>query len=199
MISPYEVSRQILPHILNRRGLTGLGVEVGVCEGYFSECILKTWAGEQLYCVDAWADLPGYEEQYDHEANYQKTLERLSPYEGKYTIVRKASKEASQDFEDQSLDFVYLDADHTYLGCLTDLESWYDKIRVGGLFAGDDYGAWAITAVDFGHGQHAFGVKKAVDEFACRIQKNISIDWTGQWLIPFEGQEWWARNWWFIK
>lgn len=198
MITPYEVSRQILPHYLNLKGLHGKGAEVGVAEGYFSECILKTWDG-YLYCIDAWADLPGYAEEYPQEENYRSCLARLAPYEGKYEIVRKTSLEAASSFEDESLDFVYLDADHTYQGVLADLEAWYPKVVKGGIFCGDDYGAWPLTAVDFGKGQHTFGVKKAVDEFFWRLNRNVSIDWMGQWCIPYEGNEFWARNWRVIK
>lgn len=197
--SPYEVTRQILPHYLNAKGLTGKGVEVGVAEGLFSECILKTWHGF-LYCVDAWADLPGYEESYPQDANYQSATERLAPYWEHCELLRMTSLQAARAFEDESLDFVYLDADHTYSGVLADLEAWYPKLVKGGLFCGDDYGAWPITAVEFKPGvQHLFGVKKAVDEFASRMGRNVSIDWIGQWSIPWEGNSYWARNWYWLK
>jgi hypothetical protein len=45
---PYIHSRRELPWILNRRGLTGEGAEIGVKEGAFSEIILDNWEGETL-------------------------------------------------------------------------------------------------------------------------------------------------------
>lgn len=37
------------------------------------------------------------------------------------------------------IDFLYVDADHSYEGCLSDLESWWPHVKIGGLIAGDDY------------------------------------------------------------
>lgn len=197
-ISPYELSRQVLPHVLNARGLTGSGVEVGVCKGEFSECILNTWKGH-LYLVDPWTDMSDYTEQYDHDSNLAETIERLKSFKN-YEIVRKTSLQAADDFADESLDFVYLDANHTYDAVLEDLNAWYPKIKIGGLFAGDDYGPVPEQHVDFGKGRHVFGVKRAVDEFCFRVGKNPSIDWLAQWWVTDkDGQSWPARNWWFIK
>ena len=62
-------------------------------------------------------------------------------------------------FDNNSLDFVYLDARHHYEGIKEDIESWFPKVKAGGLFCGHDY-------LDKIIGETNFGVKKAVDEFA---------------------------------
>jgi hypothetical protein len=49
------IDRDELPEVLNRRGLLGTGVEVGVRKGEFSERILSSWSGERLISVDAWS------------------------------------------------------------------------------------------------------------------------------------------------
>jgi len=198
-LSLYEVSRQVLPHVLNERGLTGQGVEVGVCEGHFSECILANWPGI-LYLVDPWSALKDYQEHYDHEETYRACMKRLRPYIPRFKILRTTSLEAAQAFGEGSLDFVYLDARHDYRGVSEDLEAWYPKLKVGGLFAGDDYGPNPETLVDFGHGRVSFGVKRAVDEFALAHAKNVSIDWLAQWSVKdADGSEQMARNWWMIR
>lgn len=193
-IGPFETPRSILPHVLVERGLTRNGVEVGVCEGIFSEHILHSWPGV-LWLVDPWEALPEYPEAYPHDENYLATLERLKEYEDRYRILRMTSLEAANTFDDGSMDFVYIDANHTYEGVKADLEAWYPKIKPGGLFAGDDYGPLPETPVDFGHGRTVFGVKRAVDEFALKVGRNVSIDWLAQWWIG----DVMARNWWFIK
>lgn len=91
-------------------------------------------------------------------------------------------------------------ARHDYRGVSADLEAWYPKLKVGGLFAGDDYGPNPETLVDFGHGRVSFGVKRAVDEFALAHAKNVSIDWLAQWSVKdADGSEQMARNWWLIR
>lgn len=40
-----------------------------------------------------------------------------------------------------TLDFAFIDADHSYEACKEDLELWAPKVRAGGIVAGHDYGA----------------------------------------------------------
>lgn len=61
------------------------------------------------------------------------------------------SIEASKLFEDESLDFVFIDGAHDYESVKQDLEHWYPKIKTGGWLGGDDL--------------HLSGVREATDEF----------------------------------
>lgn len=195
----YERPRANFPLLLNEWNLLHEGVEVGVCQGWFSANLLGLWPGH-LHCVDAWAPMKGYEESYDHEANLALTLTRLAEYEGRYQIHRKASLEAAQDFPDASLDFVYLDANHAYEAVRDDIHAWWPKVKPGGMLAGDDYGVIEEQWVDFGHGRVRFGVKRAVDEWSKQVGRNISIDILADWknLIPNQGEVQ-ARGWYCIK
>jgi hypothetical protein len=49
------------------------------------------------------------------------------------------SAEAATMFENGSLDFVYLDADHCFESVWQDLSVWYPKVRIGGILAGHDF------------------------------------------------------------
>lgn len=66
------------------------------------------------------------------------------------TPLQITSKEASTLFDDESLDFVFLDAEHLYDNVMEDLNLWYPKVRKGGIIAGHDYyqGTEVKTAVD---------------------------------------------------
>lgn len=52
--------------------------------------------------------------------------------------VRMPSLDAVSQFEDGSLDLVFVDGDHTYEGCLADIKAWLPKVRPGGAIAGHD-------------------------------------------------------------
>lgn len=54
-------------------------------------------------------------------------------------VLRMPSTLAAQHVPDRSLDFVYIDAVHTFAACLADIKAWLPKIRCGGMIAGDDY------------------------------------------------------------
>lgn len=59
---------------------------------------------------------------------------------GQVRILRLTSEEAAGQVADESLDWAYIDGDHTYKGVATDLRAWWPKLRSGGLLMGDDYG-----------------------------------------------------------
>ncbi|WP_428559561.1 MAG: class I SAM-dependent methyltransferase [Solidesulfovibrio sp. DCME] len=60
------------------------------------------------------------------------------------TSVDATSFEASALFDDSSLDFVYIDGDHTLEAVEQDIKAYLPKLKVGGLLIGDDYalGGW---------------------------------------------------------
>ena len=64
------------------------------------------------------------------------------------------SLEAAETTQDESLDFVYIDADHSYKSCMLDIIAWESKVRHGGIISGHDY---------FDDFENGFGVKSAVD------------------------------------
>ncbi len=116
------------------------GAEIGVFDGYFSEHLCKTIPRLFLYSIDAWEVYPGYRNQ-KFVGNMQeaeaKARERLGSFN--CTIIKKFSIDAAKDFEDESLDFVYIDGNHEYKYVKEDIEEWAKKVRKGGIVAGDDY------------------------------------------------------------
>lgn len=55
------------------------------------------------------------------------------------SVVRGTNVEAAPQIPDASLDFVYLDGDHTLRGIMFDLNLYAPKVRPGGMVCGDDY------------------------------------------------------------
>lgn len=53
--------------------------------------------------------------------------------------LRMTSIQASEYFEDESLDFVYIDAIHDYEHVKEDIKVWLPKVKKGGVLCGDDY------------------------------------------------------------
>lgn len=53
--------------------------------------------------------------------------------------IRKTSVEASKDFEDRSLDAVYIDAEHDEESVRADIRAWKSKIKFGGYICGHDF------------------------------------------------------------
>lgn len=118
------------------------GVEVGVLEGEYSEVLCKTNPEMKIFSVDAWLFYPVYKnfrKQWQYDRVYKTAVERLSVYSNNQ-IIKKKSVEAAEDFEDESIDFVYIDADHSFPAITSDIATWSKKVRKGGLIIGHDYG-----------------------------------------------------------
>lgn len=134
-----SLTRADLADLFARLGFRS-GAEVGVERGHFSRTICKANPGVTLICVDPWEAYPGYR---DHVAQdrldrfHEETRERLRPFG---CIIRRAfSLEAACEIPNGSLDFVYLDANHSRAHVEADIEAWAPKVRVGGIVSGHDY------------------------------------------------------------
>jgi cephalosporin hydroxylase len=71
------------------------------------------------------------------------------------TSLRLSSEDASKTFDDDSVDFIFIDANHTYESVMNDLKCWYKKIKPGKIISGHDYDWDGVrTAVNdfFGEG-----------------------------------------------
>ena len=161
------VYRHQLPTLLNFLHLTGEGVEVGVRDGAYSEIILHYGDLFKLYSVDPWREFSkdvyndgSNVEQKKQDELYEYTKKRLEQFGARSEILRKTSGEAAPLFKDNSLDFVYIDANHSYEAVQEDIALWWPKLKEGGVFAGHDYVNGLFEP------QGLFGVKRAVDEFA---------------------------------
>lgn len=147
-----------VPYVLNHRRLLGVGYEVGVKTGEYSEWLLEHWKGERLVSVDAWsAELDPDVTQAEHDASFGRTRERLARYGNRSEIWRAESTRAAAGVGPGSADFVYIDARHDYESVSADIAAWLPRIRPGGLLAGHDY----YDGERYGQ---AYGVKRAVDE-----------------------------------
>ncbi len=120
------------------------GAEIGVELGYYSKILCQSNRELKLSCVDPWlaeAYEPGVDavdtEQEKYNRRYQETMERLKPFTA--TVIRKTSMDALADFADESLDFVYIDANHDFPNFIFDLHNWIKKVRPGGIVSGHDY------------------------------------------------------------
>jgi len=115
------------------------GVEVGVLKGLYCERLCSFIPGLDLTGVDAWEVYPGY---HDYSA---ETIEagRVEAYERSrrvgFKLIRAWSMDAVRQFEDNSLDFVFLDAGHDFRSVASDISEWSRKVKPGGIVSGHDF------------------------------------------------------------
>ncbi|MFA5830887.1 MAG: class I SAM-dependent methyltransferase [Candidatus Paceibacterota bacterium] len=142
-----------MPLLFKDLGFTK-GVEVGVYRGRFSTTLCAPNPDLALIGVDAW---DAYDEYKDYDAEDMENAfftakERTRGYN--IALLREYSLEASKRFADESLDFVFIDANHDYEYAVNDIAAWSKKVRKGGLVCGHDY----VVNTEFN-----FGVIEAVN------------------------------------
>jgi hypothetical protein len=128
-------------------------VEVGAWLGkstvHLARAIRASAKHVTLYAVDTWAGSPGEDVHAavvaahggDLFPAFRANLERCGVAD-LVRPIRLPSVEAAVRFDDQSLDFVFIDAAHDYTSVAADIRAWFPKVKVGGYLGGHDYGTW---------------------------------------------------------
>lgn len=133
-----DCSRDDLPEFFKELGFKR-GVEIGTYFGEYNEVIAKS--GLEIYGIDPWRIYKDYSNprgQKRLDFQYESTKEKLSKYPNAH-LIRKTSMEALEDFEDESLDFVYIDGNHHFKYVAEDIVEWTRKLKKGGIMSGHDY------------------------------------------------------------
>ena len=132
-----------------------------ICYGvdpYSGSSFEEYYKGEIMALVDG----QHYEKLFTVISNKVKELDNIN-------IIRKTSEEAAKDFEDESLDIVFIDARHDYESVVKDIKLWLPKVKKGGVLCGHDY------SLGF------FGVIEAVNELIG--YDNVSIKSDATWFF----------------
>jgi hypothetical protein len=120
-------------------------VEVGAWKGrsaaYMCVEIINSGKDIKFDVIDTWHGTKGeHENDPDVKYNnlYNTFLKNMHPVRNIFTPIRLPSIAAANLYDDASLDFVFLDADHSYEAVKNDIISWMPKIKTGGLLSGHD-------------------------------------------------------------
>jgi len=150
-----------------------VGVEVGVLECNNAVHIFKYAKPKKLYLVDRFekyhdviGDLSVFNQEM-WEDIYKTDIERMAPYNAEF--IRKSSMEAVKQFNDESLDFVYLDDDHRKEYVVANVNAWYPKIKKGGIIGGHD---WTESEV-----------KSGVLDWVTLNNYNLAYGFSDWWVI----------------
>jgi len=108
-----------------------VGVEVGVLAGENAEVLLEVTRPRELQLIDSWCRDKG------SPFAYLRAL-RLSKLPNVF-IHKSESVEAARQFPDNYFDWAYIDAAHHYTAVRRDLQTYYRKVKPGGILAGHDY------------------------------------------------------------
>lgn len=168
----------LMDKIKSHLGDIDTAIEIGTWRGDFANLMCSKLQPNKFYAVDPFALYEGYTDKPDvNEFGNQTNLDRLAEQvnkrvanmlpDGRSQLLREMSCNAVKQFADNSVDVVYVDADHKYEPVLADIRAWYAKVKPGGILCGDDY----IS------GSHIekFGVIEAVKDFAAEMNLQFAV------------------------
>jgi predicted O-methyltransferase YrrM len=114
--------------------------EIGVEQGKYSRVICKANPHGKLYAVDAWTTYKGYRDYLNRDFISEiEKVARQSLAKYKVQFVKGFSMDVVGQFADESLDAVYIDANHEFKWILEDVTEWSKKVKKGGIISGHDY------------------------------------------------------------
>lgn len=106
------------------------GAELGVQAGVLAKMFLKTSPSLHLIGVD----------NFSLDSSSREAVEALvEQFAPRYKLFAMDTDDASYLVEDGSLDFVFIDANHSEERTYADITHWNTKVKKGGWFGGDAY------------------------------------------------------------
>lgn len=171
--------REFVSESTNGSLIVEVGCFLGRSVSFLSVEATRSGKNIQIDCIDSWdpdncdvwfADAIGNRTELRGIEVYQRFLKNTGSLRN-VRPIKMTSVEASQLYENESIDFLMIDGDHSYEAVSEDLKAWFPKVKVGGIISGHDW-------------DHD-GVSKAVTEFAHTPNEKLRIT-EGCWVYRKE-------------
>jgi len=159
-----EFYNSIVTHLPNNASVVEIGSWMGKSTNHFVSKVKEQNKKIRFSAIDTFKGSSGGWDDSLHKAI-------LEPYDGDLytefsnnsvlmdnfndiTIIKDSSYNSKNLFLNNSQDFIMIDAGHEYTEVLSDIDSWFYKLKPGGIIAGDDFGTNLFQ-----------GLTRAVDEY----------------------------------
>lgn len=168
------------------------GAEIGVFRARNAREMFRQIPDLKLYGIEAFADQPT-STRHKTVPRYERNKSAMeSRMNGRnFILIEKFSEEAVQDIPYASLDFVYIDGDHSYDYAMLDIILWARRVRPGGIVSGHDY----ISPGEYRH-KFDINVKDAVDNYV-GIHHISPLYITDKTIAVNKSDK--CPSWWFVK
>lgn len=118
-------------------------LEIGVFRGDYSKYILDNVPSiETYYMIDPWRILDEWNKPLNTNQivrDYDVAMSSVQDHKEKVKVLRGTTLEVIDQIKNDSLDFCYIDGDHTLRGITIDLQKVFPKIKRTGVIGGDDF------------------------------------------------------------
>ena len=127
----------LLQHCKQFLPVNPIAAEVGVAEGFFSKIIMEMISPSKIYLIDYYQHNSPHNE-YDHNNHYKYILNKFNDIK-EVSIMKGLSWDCLQQLSSDSLDYIYIDGDHSYESVKKDITGAMRVIKNGGILHFNDY------------------------------------------------------------
>jgi len=153
------------------KGREVVGAEIGVYTGGNAKSILETLNIKKLYLIDPYECYNDYPNGNFNKAK-EKAINNVLDWDYKVEFIEKKSEDAVDDISE--LDFVYIDGNQNYTYVKKDIESYWNKLKVGGVISGHGFYLYRSDYI------------KAVIEFVVKNNLKLFVDKQCWWIIKWK-------------
>jgi len=165
----------VFPQLDDNSIIVNVGTYKGKSLSLMLDYVEKSNKNIKIYSVDDWSDVLYGDKGQDIKSIFLKNLDDDID---KINLLEMDTCDASKLFNDNSLDFVFLDTKHTFQHVYDETNCWLPKIKTNGIISGHDY--------------HWGDVKNAVDTLLSDVDTFTSTKW-------FDGMFYgWYNKWKYI-
>jgi cephalosporin hydroxylase len=141
-----ELYHEIVKELPDNSHIVELGAWKGCSTAFLAVEIINSGKNIKLDVVDTWK---GSIDEIGHQTDpdmikyngdiFPLFMENIDPVKHVINPIQLPTEEAYKLYADKSLDFVFLDANHSYACVKEDIKNWLPKVKAGGVFAGHDW------------------------------------------------------------
>ena len=158
----YEnIYEQIVESAIGGETFVELGAWFGKSTNYLATKIRESKKNIKFTTIDTWKGTDNEELHQNIVGAFNGDIfyefidnTTLSNNYSAFDIIKDSSYNSAKLFTNSSIDYMMIDAGHTYDDVKSDINIWYNKIKPGGIISGDDYGTNIFE-----------GVTRAVNEY----------------------------------
>lgn len=116
-------------------------IEIGSFQGESTTIFSNIFNNPTIFAVDIWDNYDNNENivNNDNPKDIENNFDVITKDYSNIIKIKMSSEKFSEFVADNSIDFIYIDGDHTYESVYNDIIKWKNKIKINGFIGGHDY------------------------------------------------------------
>jgi predicted O-methyltransferase YrrM len=127
-----DLYAQMVRHFPSGSTFVEVGSHIGKSASFMSVEIANSQKDIKFFTVDFWLSV-------NEPDRFKIFMKNMRPVRKFFKPLKMSSILAANMFNTNSIDFLFLDAGHSYEDIIADMTAWYPKVKRGGIIAGHDY------------------------------------------------------------